>query len=115
MERKGISPAFFGVSLGATVAMGAATIWSGVDTQTNPGVAAVMAACLGKGPTCSLYQEGLAKQNRTNALIGTTAATGAVTIVLAVFTNWRGAKKPPATPTASFVDRGAVLGAAGVF
>jgi hypothetical protein len=127
-ERKGISPAFFGVSLAATVGVGVATIWSGVDTQANPGTAAVMAACQGKGTSCPLYQEGLAKQTRTNALIGATAGTAALTIVLAVFTNWRGAKKPPGTPAARvtlgvppdprsrlFVARGAVLGAAGAF
>jgi hypothetical protein len=136
---KGISPAFFGVGLAATVGLSIATIWSGVDTQNNPGAAAVMAACQGKGTSCPLYQEGLSKQNRTNALLGTTAGTAAVTVVLAVFTNWRGGKKPPSSSTglsrapnprstmgasppnpmptlsAVIVDHGAVLGAVGAF
>jgi hypothetical protein len=115
-ERKGISPAFFAVGMVATAGLGAATIWSGIDTQTNPGAAAVMAACAGKGPECPLYKQGLAKQLRTNVLIGSTAGVAAVTIVLAVFTRWRGEKKPPPVePTAFVNDRGAVLGAAGVF
>lgn len=114
-ERRGISPVFFGVSLAATVGMGVTTIWSGVDTQNNPGAAAVISGCKGQGTSCPLYQEGVSKQNRTNALIGTTAGAAALTIVLAVFTNWRGSGKPPATPTALIVDRGAVLGAAGAF
>ena len=119
-ERKGISPAFFGVALGATAVLGATTIWSGVDTQNNPGPDAVRMACRGQDTSCPLYQEGLAKQTRTNALIGATAGTAAVTVVLAIFTRWRGDKKEPAAepaaePTAIWVDRGAVLGAAGVF
>jgi hypothetical protein len=130
---KGISPVFFGIGAAATVALGATTIWSGIDTNTNPGPAAVKAACEGKGTSCPLYQEGLGKQTRTNALIGATAGTGAVTILLAIFTNWHGSAKEPvaepihdgaasglklwasAEPTAIVIDRGAVLGAAGVF
>ncbi len=115
-EGKGISPVFFGIGAGATVALGAATLWSGVDTINNPGTAAVMMACAGKGPSCPLYQEGLSKQTRTNALVGATAGTAAVTVVLAIFTRWKsGAKPPPAEPTAIVLDRGAALGAAGAF
>jgi len=116
-EGNGISPVFFGIGAGATVALGAATIWSGVDTINNPGTAAVMMACQGKGPSCPLYQEGLSKQTRTNALVGATVGTAAVTVVLAIFTRWKrsGDAPPPAEPTAMFVDRGAVLGASGAF
>ncbi len=77
-----------------------------------------MAACRGKGPTCPLYQEGLSKQTRTDALIGATVGTAALTGLLAIFTNWHRAgdkPPPPAEPTAMVVDRGAVLGARGVF
>jgi hypothetical protein len=122
--RKGISPAFFGVGAAAFVGLGIATIWSGIDTQKNPGPDAVRAACQGKGTSCPEYQLGLAHQTRTNVLVGVTAATGAVTIVLGVFTNWRGGnsgnRKPekpeaPVEPTAIVLDRGGVLGAKGVF
>jgi hypothetical protein len=115
-ERKGISPVFFGIGAAATVGLGATTIWSGIDTQNNPGPDKVKQACFGKGPDCPLYKEALGKQTRTNVLIGATAGTAAVTVVLAIFTNWRGNKpKPPAEPTALITDRGAVLGARGAF
>jgi hypothetical protein len=116
-ERKGISPAFFAVGLVATVGVGAATIWSGVDTENNPGAAAVMAQCRGVGPSCPLYQEGLSKQTRTNALIGVTAGSAAITVVLAVFTKWSGnKKKPPVEPTASIIPGAPpAFGARGVF
>jgi hypothetical protein len=114
--RKGISPAFFGIGAATFVGLGVATIWSGVDTQHNPGPDAVRAACQGKGTSCPEYQLGLAHQTRTNVLVGVTAATGAITVVLGVFTKWSGAKKPPpAEPTALVLDRGGALGAKGVF
>ena len=115
-ERKGISPAFFAVGVIATAGLGAATLWSGIDTQTNPGPDAVKAACQGKGPECPLFKLGVAHQLRTNLLIGGTAGVAAITVVLAIFTRFRGEKKPPPVePTAFVTDRGAVLGAAGVF
>jgi hypothetical protein len=115
-KSKGISPAFFAVSLVATAGLGGTTIWSGIDTINNPGADAVKKACGGKGPECPLYKEGLSHQLRTNVLIGATAGTAALTLVFAIFTNWRGNKpKPPAEPTAIVVDRGAALGARGAF
>jgi hypothetical protein len=114
--RKGISPVFFGVGAAAFVGLGIATIWSGIDTEKNPGAAAVRMDCQGKGTSCPQYQLGLAHQTRTNALVGATVGVGAVTTVLGIFTNWRGNKKPPpAEPTAIVVDRGGVLGARGAF
>lgn len=115
-KSKGISPAFFAVSLVATAGLGGTTIWSGIDTINNPGADAVKKACQGKGPDCELYKEGVAKQLRTNILIGATAGTAAVTVLFAIFTNWRGNKaKPPAEPTAIVIDHGGALGARGVF
>jgi hypothetical protein len=121
-EKKGISPVFFGVGAGVTAALGATLIWSGVDTETNPGPAAVMAACFGKGTSCPLYQTALGKQVRTDALIGATLGAAAVTVVLGIFTRWGGAKKPPppVEPTAFLIDphapgHGAAIGAAGAF
>jgi hypothetical protein len=117
-EPRGITPVVFGVFAAATVGLGVATIWSGVDTLNNPGTAAVKAGCVGQGTSCPLYQEGLAHQQRTNILAGVTGGAAVVTVVLGFFTRWHGAKKePPAglSPAALVVDRGAVLGAAGVF
>ncbi len=74
--------------------LGATTVWSGVDTQNNPGAAAVKAMRRPGDELRCLYQEGaLQGTTRTNALIGATAGTAAVTVILAIFTNWRGAKK----------------------
>jgi hypothetical protein len=98
--------AFFS-SLGATVALGAVTVWSGVDA--NRGVSAYEAAARtasspginGAGsPTPAeraqtLLDEGEKKERRTNILIGVTAAMGVTTAVLGVFTNWKGESREP--------------------
>jgi hypothetical protein len=93
--------AFFS-SLGATVALGAVTVWSGIDA--NNGVDAYESAAQtanspginsGGSPTPqeqaqALLDEGRNKERRTNILIGVTAAMAATTAVLGVFTNWKG-------------------------
>lgn len=99
--------AFFS-SLGATVALGAVTIWSGIDA--NNGVDAYEAAAqtanspgintLGS-PTPAeqaqaLLEEGQQKERRTNILIGVTAGMAVTTAVLGVFTNWKGESREPA-------------------
>ena len=117
-QPKGLPKAVFITGLVVTAGLGGVTIWSGIDTINNPGTAAVKAACAGKGTSCPLYQEGLGKQTRTDALIGATAGAAAVTIVLAVFTKWKSTPKPDDTqpaPTALIFDRGAGIGARGVF
>src|SRR5690606_37522280 len=63
----------------ATAGVGAATIWSGVDTLNNPGTDAVREACRGQGTACPEYQLGREKQLRTNILIGATAGTALLT------------------------------------
>ena len=93
--------AFFS-SLGATVALGAVTAWSGIDA--NKGVNAYESAARsasspginnGGSPTPqeqaqSLLDAGREKERRTNILIGVTAGMAATTAVLGVFTNWKG-------------------------
>ncbi len=107
----GAHPALFFVGLGATVALGATTVWSGIDAKNNPGVDKVKADCAGKGITCPTYQEGIAHQTRTNVLIGVTAGTAAITLVIGAFlTNWHGkdkaaeTDKPPSDPDATKSD-----------
>jgi hypothetical protein len=117
-KSSGIHPAAFIVGGIATLGLGGVTIWSGLDTRNNPGVDAVKAGCVGQGESCALYQEGRKKQTRTNIFIGATAGAGAITVVLAILTNWHGNKKAPgptAEPTALITDHGAVLGAVGTF
>lgn len=113
---KGIHPAFFGVSLALTAGAGGVLVWSGLDTLQNPGPDKVRQACAGKGPDCPEYKLGLDSQLRTNILIGATAGTGALTVLLAVFTRWSGAdpaKKTSLLPTVAVLDRGAAFGVTG--
>jgi len=100
--------AFFS-SLGATVALGAVTVWSGIDA--NNGVAAYESAARtanspginnGVSPTPeeqaqALLEEGQSKERRTNILIGVTAGMAATTAVLGVFTNWKGESREAAS------------------
>lgn len=117
-KSSGIHPAAFIAAGVATLGLGGVTIWSGLDTRNNPGVDAVKTQCAGQGETCPAYVEGRNKQTRTNIFIGATAGTAAITVVLAILTNWRGSKKVQGTaaaPTASITDHGATLGAVGTF
>ena len=92
----------FYASLGTTVALGAVTIWSGIDA--NRGVSEYEAAAQtanspginsSGSPTPAeraqaLLDEGQRKERRTNILIGVTAGMALSTAVLGVFTNWKG-------------------------
>jgi hypothetical protein len=90
-KRSGWSPVVFWMGVGATAVAGGITIWSGVDTQNDPGVERVREECRGQGEDCELYQDGLAKQLRTNVLLGVTGGLGAATILIgAVATDWSG-------------------------
>jgi hypothetical protein len=98
--------AFFS-SLGATVALGAVTVWSGVNasrgvseyeaaarTASSPGINN------GSSPTPAdeaalLLEEGQQKERRTNILIGVTATMAVSTAVLGVFTNWKAESREP--------------------
>jgi hypothetical protein len=92
---KPFGPAVFitGAALTA-VGLGVA-VWSGIDTENNPGRDAVTAGCVGQGPSCSLYQTGLKKEVRTDVLGGVTGGLAVVTAVVGLFfTQWS-----PARPT----------------
>jgi hypothetical protein len=87
----GLHPAFFFAGLAVTAGLGGVTIWSGVDTQNDPGTEAVREQCAGQGTSCPEYQDGLAKETRTNVLIGATIGAGVITAALGVFfTDWGG-------------------------
>jgi hypothetical protein len=112
---------------GAVLTAGAAgvTIWSGIDTMNDPGEDGVRAGCAGQGTECALYQDGLAKETRTNVLIGVTAGLGAATLVLALLTDWDGdADAAPevglgpvrlGVPVVGATPRGGALAASGRF
>jgi hypothetical protein len=85
-----IHPAGFIVGLVVTAGLGGTTIWSGIDTVNDPGTDRVRQECAGLGEECELYKEAQSKELRTNALIGATAGAAAITVVLAIVTNWGG-------------------------
>lgn len=89
---KGLSPWFFLGGLGATVILSGVTVWSGLDTQSNPGPDKVRDECAGKTRDCAPFQEGLSKERRTNALLAVTGVVAVATGVVAIFTDW---KAPP--------------------
>lgn len=83
------SPVLLGLLVVSTLGLSAGTIYSGVDTLENPGPDAVREACVGQGTSCALYQEALAKQTRTNILIGASVGAGVLSLTTAVFlTEW---------------------------
>ncbi len=99
--------AVFFSTLSATLALGAVTVWSGIDA--NRGVDAFESAARNANspginnnasPTPeqqaeSLLEEGRKKERRTNILIGVTAGMAATTAVLGVFTNWKKESREP--------------------
>ena len=98
---KPFGPVVFLVGAGLTAVAGGLTIWSGIDTENNPGQDAVRTQCAGQGDSCQLYQDGRAKQLRTNILLGATIGLGVVTGVIGVFfTQWSHPK--PASTTGYF-------------
>jgi len=80
-----LSPVYFWVGVGTTAALGAVSLWSGIDTLNNPGRDAVRASCVGQGESCSLYQDGQKKELRTNVLLGTTVVVAIATAVTGIF------------------------------
>ncbi len=92
-HEKPLGPVVFFVGAGLTVAAGAATVWSGLDTQSAPGVDAVRRECAGKDESCPAYQEGQDKELRTNIALGATIGLAVLTGVVGVFfTQWSSAK-----------------------
>lgn len=89
----GLPPVVFAIGAGATAVLGGVAVWSGLDTRNNPGPDTVRRACVGLGPDCPEYQDGIAKERRTNYLWVGTAAAGVTTGLIAIFTDWGGTHK----------------------
>lgn len=105
---KPLRPVVFLVGAGLTVALGAATIVSGIDATNNPGVDAVRRACAGRDESCPEYQDGKSAETRTNVLLGVTIGAAVVTGVIGLFfTRWAGSASPAAAQSGSFVSFGA--------
>lgn len=88
-KAEGLSPVFFWVGTGVTAALVGATVWSGLDTRSNPGPDAVREACVGLGESCPTYQDGLSHERRTNYLLAGSVVAGVATGVVGLFfTDW---------------------------
>jgi hypothetical protein len=105
--RSELHPAYFWSLAGATAALGAVTIWSGVDLlkakddfKSDP------------TPTRSEFNDGEKKDRRTTALIVTTGALAASTVVMAFFTDFKGERF---APSASVDKHGAAFTLKGRF
>ena len=95
---KPLRPVVFISLAGLTAATGAVTLWSGIDTENNPGQSAVKADCVGRGTSCPQYQQGLSSQLRTNVLLAATGGLGIVTAVVGIFlTQWSRPEVPRAS------------------
>ncbi len=81
--RQVLPPAVFYSALGVTVALGALTTWSGVDTLS--GVDAYE-----DNPTAEGLSDGQDKERRTNILLGVTLGMAAVSIVTLILTKFGG-------------------------
>lgn len=108
VSTKPLSPVVFFVAAGVTVAVGAATVVSGIDATNNPGVDAVRRACAGKDESCPEYQDGKSAETRTNILLGVTLGAAAITSVIGIFfTQW---SSPSASTSGSVRNPGASIG-----
>jgi hypothetical protein len=97
--KAGLSPWFFGVGAGVSVLLGAATIWSGLDTLSAHDD-------YEKSQTQAGYEHGQELERRTNLLLGATAISTAATITLAIFTDWSGSDSKPSAR----IGAGAIAG-----
>jgi hypothetical protein len=109
----GISPWFFASGAIATVGLGAATIWSGLDVLSAHDSYV-------KNQTTAGYNDGRSRELRTNVLIGATSVVGAATCVLAIFTNWGGkhgeaAAQPAVQATAAVSGNAASIVVSGTY
>lgn len=99
-ESHGISPVVTFVGAGVTIVLGAVAIWSGVDTVSAHDAYVAM-------PTQAGWDDGRAKQLRTNLLWAGTAAAGVSTALIAVFwTDWKGHGAEPPVAVAPVAEGG---------
>lgn len=99
----GVSPAFFAIAAGLTVASLATAIGVGVDMLSARDAYVLM-------PTETGWSNGVGRETATNALIGTTIGLAAVTLVLALVTDWDG-DAPSSDSQASVLSPRLSLGA----
>jgi hypothetical protein len=103
------SPAWFAVGAVVTTGIGAAAIWSGVDTLDQRDE-------YDKQRTQKGYEDGLDLERRTNVLLAATGVAAVCTVVIAAFTDWSGsdAQKASAGKNSLRVDVSGAKGSAAV-
>jgi len=120
----GVHPAGFLTSLALTLGAGGVLVWSGMDTlSARDEYEEVAARERMAGETTfpeasQLLADGRDKERRTNILIGATAGLAAVTVVMAIVTDWGGDsddERATIRPTLAFDREGAQLGLGGSF
>ncbi|MFW5921626.1 MAG: hypothetical protein ACOCUS_07285 [Polyangiales bacterium] len=107
-EGGGLPPPVLYVAAGATLAVGAVTLWSAVDTRKAKDA-------FDDDMTLERLQAGNDKETRTNALLGVAAGLAATTVVLAVFTDWSGGDESEAPVDVAVSPDGFAVAAGGRF
>lgn len=106
---RGLSPAVFAVGAGLTAVSAGLLVWSGLDTL------AARDAYV-QSPSEAGYNDGVAMELRTNALVVSTAVLGVTTAVVgALFTRWGTARGGRARAVLTPAAGGAGLGVVGCF
>lgn len=122
--RGGVHPAGFLTSLALTLGAGGVLVWSGMDTLSARDEYEEVAAQerrdgnLEFTEASQLLADGRDKERRTNILIGATAGLAAITVVMAIVTDWGGSdddERAMVRPTLAFDREGAQLGLGGSF
>jgi hypothetical protein len=93
----GTPPALFWVAAGLTLGAGGATTYFGLDTLDGVDAYEDAVAAGDRARAQALLDDGEKKETLTNALIGTTAGLGALSIVLAIVTDWDGDEESATT------------------
>lgn len=125
-EGGGLHPAVFGVALGSTVIAGGVLLWSGIDVQNINSDYESAVEQQRADDARRLYSEGTSAEKRTNILIGVTGGLAALTVVLAILTDWGGDETEEASendeestlrwiPTVQADPNGGTLGIVGEF
>jgi hypothetical protein len=91
-SRGGLPPWVFITGAVVTAGVGGVAIWSGLDVVDAH-------EAYDGNESRQKYNDGKDKEKRTNWLIGATAVTGAATIVIAAFTNWKGKSRTERSTT----------------
>lgn len=105
-KRSGLSPAWFYVSGSATLLLGGATLWSGLDVNDAHDDYRAELPRLSQGEANARVANGHARERRTNWLLGATAVAAAGTALLGVvLVDWQ--PKQGAAATLSLKPAGA--------